>query len=74
MRGRFVKKWFELTKKKQYVIISGIILFFFILIHIFKLDQIPYGYHIDEAGAAYDSYCLSYFGIDRYLNEFPVYL
>ena len=29
---------------------------------------------VDEAGAAYDAYCLANFGVDRYLNSFPLYL
>lgn len=30
--------------------------------------------HVDEAGMAYDALSLSKYGVDRYLNKFPVYL
>lgn len=53
-----------------------IILLFIIttLTSIIKLDEIPYGLHVDEAGMAYDAYSISKFGVDRYLNKYPVYL
>lgn len=34
----------------------------------------PAGMHIDEAGMAYDAFCLSEYGTDRFLNVYPVYL
>lgn len=39
-----------------------------------KLNQVPAGLHVDEAGALYDAICLSKYGVDRYLNHLPVYL
>ena len=52
-----------------------VLLFCFILfLHIYRLDQIPRGMEIDEVGMAYDSWCIGNFGVDRYLNSFPVYL
>lgn len=41
---------------------------------IFKLGEVPYGLHVDEAGMAYDAFCISKYGIDRYLNPYPIYL
>lgn len=40
----------------------------------FKINKIPEGLHVDEAGALYDAICLSKYGVDRYLNHLPVYL
>ncbi len=40
----------------------------------YKLGEVPYGLHVDEAGMAYDAISISKYGIDRYLNKFPVYL
>lgn len=40
----------------------------------FKLGEVPYGLHVDEAGMAYDAISISKYGVDRYLNKFPVYL
>ena len=44
------------------------------LMHFYKLGSIPYGLHIDEAGMAYDAFCLANYSVDRYLNHLPVYL
>ena len=44
------------------------------LMHFYRLGSIPYGLHIDEAGMAYDAFCLANYSVDRYLNHFPVYL
>lgn len=45
-----------------------------VFMHLFKLANVPYGLHIDEAGMAYDAYCLANYSVDRYLNHYPVYL
>ena len=45
-----------------------------VIILFYKLGKIPYGLHVDEAGMAYDAWCLSKHGVDRYLNRLPVYL
>jgi len=61
---------------KKYL--PGMIFFFIIgclfATRLFRLDTIPSGIHIDEAGMAYDAWCLSQYGVDRYLKSFPVYL
>ncbi|WP_026526199.1 glycosyltransferase family 39 protein [Butyrivibrio sp. VCD2006] len=38
------------------------------------LKSSPAGLHVDEAGMAYDAYCLANYGVDRNLISFPVYL
>lgn len=40
----------------------------------FKIGEVPYGLHVDEAGMAYDAISLEKYGVDRYLNKFPLYL
>ncbi len=40
----------------------------------YKIDELPVGFHVDEAAMAYDAYCLKEYGTDRYLNANPVYL
>ncbi len=37
------------------------------------LSTIPNIIHIDEAALGYNAWCLAHFGVDRYLNETPVY-
>lgn len=49
-----------------------IILIFFT--RIYKFGEFPTYIGVDEAGAAYDAYCLANYGVDRYLNSFPLYL
>lgn len=54
-----------------------ILLVLFILVIIsrfYEFGKLPLAIGIDEAAAAYDSYCLANYGIDRALNSFPIYL
>lgn len=43
-------------------------------LRLWKLSEFPAGFHVDEAGMAYDAYCLANYGTDRFLNRYPVYL
>ena len=40
----------------------------------YKFGEIPEYVGVDEAAAAYDSYCLANYGVDRYLLKHPLYL
>lgn len=40
----------------------------------YKFGVYPNFIGVDEAGAAYDAYCLANYGVDRYLNSYPLYL
>ena len=40
----------------------------------YKFGEIPEYVGVDEAAAAYDSYCLANYGVDRYLLKYPLYL
>ncbi len=54
-----------------------VLLFLFVIavfLRLYKIDQIPLGLHIDEVGMAYDAWCLSQTGTDRWLNSWPIYL
>ena len=55
-------------------ILFTIILLIAIFIRIYRVQEIPRGLNVDEAGMAYDAYCLANYGTDRYLNHLPVYL
>lgn len=46
----------------------------FIFMHCYRLNDIPNGTHIDEMGMGYDAWCISKYGVDRYLKSFPLYL
>ena len=59
--------------------VSNRVIYFFmgllaVFMHFYKLGSVPYGLHIDEAGMAYDAFCLANYSVDRYLNHLPVYL
>ena len=45
-----------------------------LIVRLYKIDDVPYGVHIDEAGMGYDAWSLQKFHVDRWLNRFPVYL
>ncbi len=66
-----VKKFIINNKAK---LIFCIILAIAIFTRLYKIDTIPHGINVDEAGMAYDAYCLANYGTDRYLNHNPVYL
>lgn len=60
------------TKYWYYVGIALIVILA-LFMHLFRLDQLPYGLHIDEASMAYNAWSLANYGVDRYLKSFPVY-
>lgn len=59
---------------KHYKKILLVFLLLIFITRIYKFGEIPNFIGVDEAGAAYDAYCLFEYGVDRYLNSFPVYL
>ncbi len=46
----------------------------FLFTRLFLLTSVPRGLHVDEAGMAYDAFCLANYGTDRYQVWHPVYL
>lgn len=66
----------EKNRKRQIIslVLWSILLVGFGLTRLIHLMELPAEYHIDEAGMAYDAWCLSQYGVDRYLKSWPVYL
>ena len=67
----------ELQKRlERYMpfVLWGGILIAFGFTRMWRLTQIPLGLHYDEASMAYSAWSLSQYGVDRYLNSWPVYL
>ena len=60
--------------EKHYKKILFIFILLIIISRIYKFGELPKAIGVDEAGAAYDAYCLANYGVDRYLNSFPLYL
>ncbi|MBQ7955105.1 MAG: glycosyltransferase family 39 protein [Lachnospiraceae bacterium] len=61
---------FKYTKPLTITLLLGL----FFLTRIWKLASLPFGIHIDEAGMAYDAWCLAEYGVDRHLKSWPLYL
>lgn len=59
---------------KNYKWILTILILVMAITRLYKFGQIPENIGLDEAGAAYDAYCLANYGVDRYLNTWPLYL
>lgn len=55
------------------LILFILLLCVFAITRLWRILTIPSGFHLDEAGMAYDAWCLSQYGVDRYLKSFPVY-
>lgn len=55
---------------------ANILAFISCFIGIFIFHLISYnrvGYYVDEIGSMYDAYCISNFGVDRWLNAYPIH-
>jgi len=68
-----VRKVSEYFRKYYYVIGLCAALSAAFLLRILYLTVLPNIIHIDEAALGYNAWCLVHFGVDRYLNEMPVY-
>ncbi|MGN0167132.1 MAG: ArnT family glycosyltransferase [Acetatifactor sp.] len=65
------RKW--IAKHLPFALFA-LLLLVFAVTRLWRLLTLPSGFHSDEAGMAYDAWCLSQYGVDRYLKSFPVYL
>ena len=69
-----MEKITEIIKKYKLNIVVFIIIFIIaIFLRTYKLESIPSGVNVDEAGMAYDAFCIANFRVDRALNKLPVY-
>ena len=66
--------WLDNFINSHYKIILAIFLVLVFITRIYKFGETPSFIQVDEAGAAYDAYCLAEYGIDRYQNSYPLYL
>ena len=57
----------------KYGLFAGMLVVFCVT-RMWQLVRLPAGLHIDEAGLAYDAWCLAEYGVDRYLKSWPLYL
>ena len=69
-----MEKITEIIKTYKLNIVVFIIIFIIaIFLRTYKLESIPSGVNVDEAGMAYDAFCIANFRVDRALNKLPVY-
>lgn len=52
---------------------TAIAVFITVFMHTYKICDIPFGLNVDEASAAYDALNIARYGVDRWLNSYPVY-
>ena len=60
-------------KRNSYQLFVLGLIILVVFMHTYKLAEIPYGLNVDEASAAYDAFCIANFGVDRWLDPYPVY-
>lgn len=65
----FVKKNSNLI----YYLLLGLTFLILLFTRLYKLGTLPTGLHIDEAASYYTAYCIGEYGVDRYLNSYPIY-
>ncbi len=61
-------------ENRKVVVVLAAIGAVFLFTRLFLLTSVPRGLNVDEAGMAYDAFCLANYGTDRYMTWHPVYL
>ena len=62
------------AKKNWHYIAFIILLILAIFTRTYKISSLLNGLHVDEAGMSYDAFCIANYGVDRYLNNFSLYM
>lgn len=64
-----------IKNKEKYIwwVFTGLAVCITVFMHVYKICDIPFGLNVDEAGAAYDALNIARYGVDRWLNSYPVY-
>ncbi|MGN0168762.1 MAG: ArnT family glycosyltransferase [Acetatifactor sp.] len=60
-------------KKNYYSICLFLIFCIALFLRTFRISSLPQSLWVDEAGMGCNSWCLAHYGVDRYLNEMPIY-
>ena len=63
-----------MNRKYFFYVGFGFLFCVLLITRLWRIAMVPFGLHLDEAGMAYDAWCLSQYGVDRYLNSWPLYL
>ena len=70
--AEYILRYMKLIKSKN-IFILGIILIIALFVRIYRLNSIPYGFHNDEAKAAWNAYSILKTGADDKGNVLPMY-
>lgn len=62
-----------LLKKHGYTICMAVLFCAAFFLRAYRLGSLPDVLHVDEAGLGCNAWCLARYGVDRYLNRWPVY-
>jgi len=62
-----------INENNKYRVVVFLLIALLGFLHLFRLNEVPFGINIDEAGASYDALCIANYGTDRYGNAYPVY-
>ena len=71
---KIIKKENKDFFEKHYIIIWLVLVVILFFTVILRFGEIPAYIGVDEAGMAYDAFCLAEYGTDRYENSYPLYL
>lgn len=74
---KFMRKAHEIVvqiEKHRTKVLFVVILLVAMFTRLYRITEVPHGINVDEAGIAYDAYCLASNGTDRFLSKFPVYM
>lgn len=63
-----------MTEEKKLNVFFFALIVLFGITRLWNLAELPYGLHMDEVSMAYSSWTLAEYGVDRYLNSWPVYV
>ncbi len=66
-----VKKQYQEEGPWHRICLLFLVILFFAT-RLYRLDEIPLGFHVDEAAMSYNAFSLAHYGVDRYLDAYPV--
>ena len=75
-KKRIMKNFYQRISnfvESKYKLIFVILLIFAFIFNLYKIDKVPNGVNLDEAGLGVDVYSIANYGTDRNMNKFPVY-
>ena len=75
-KKRIMKNFYQKISnfiESNYKIIFIILLVFAFIFNFYKIDKVPNGVNLDEAGLGVDVYSIANYGVDRNMHVFPVY-